>query len=90
MMNLFIVTYDLDYTQFLVDAKNESEAIDLAIEQNINEAFLGKWDNEEDAIAMHDHTNYTVEPINDFDLICNLIKRDDWLGYTPNVMIFRG
>lgn len=88
-MTLYLITYDLDNTQFLVNADNGREAIDLAIEQNLSEKFLGSYDDESDAIEMKKIINYTIEFIDDFELLCEIIKRNDWLGNTPNVMIFR-
>lgn len=88
-MTLYLITYDLDNTQFLVNADNGREAIDLAIEQNLSEKFLGNYDDESDAIEMKKIANYTIEFIDDFESLCEIIKREDWLGNTPNVMIFR-
>ena len=89
MMNLYLITYDLDYSQFLVNANNTSEALDLAIEQNLSEVFLGSYgDDESDELEIKNKTNYTIEPVNDFEFFCEIIKRNDWLGYTPNVMLF--
>ena len=88
MMNLYLITYDLDLFQFLVNANNPSEALDLAIEENISEAFLGKIDDESDKLEITDIENYTIEPVNNFEFLCEIIKRNDWLGYTPNVMLF--
>lgn len=88
MMNLYLITYDLDSYQFLVNANNSSEALDLAIEQNLSEAFLGELDDESDKLEITDIKNYTIEPVNNFEFLCGIIKRNDWIGCTPNVMLF--
>lgn len=91
MMNLYLITYDLDYSQFLVNANNTSEALDLAVEQNLSEVFLGSYgDDESNELEIKNKTNYTIESVNDFEFLCEIIKREDWLGCTSNVMIFRG
>ncbi len=89
MMNLYLITYDLDLTQFLVNANNSSEALDLAVEQNLSETFLGSYGDESEELEIRKITNYTIEPVNDFEFLCGIIKREDWLGCTSNVMIFR-
>ena len=88
-MTLYLITYDLDNTQFLVNANDGRDAIELAIEQNLSEKFLGNYDDESDAINIKKITNYTIEFIGDFESLCEIIKRNDWIGCTPNVMIFR-
>lgn len=88
-MTLYLITYDLDNTQFLVNANDGRDAIELAIEQNLSEKFLGSYDDESDAIEMKKIINYTIEFISDFESLCEIIKREDWLGNTSNVMIFR-
>ena len=90
MMNLYLITYDLDLTQFLVNANNSSEALDLAVEQNLSETFLGSYGDESEKLEIRKITNYTIEPVNDFEFLCEIIKREDWVGCTSNVMIFRG
>lgn len=88
MINLYLITYDLDLYQFLVNANNSSEALDLAIKQNLSEAFLGELDDESDKLEITDIKNYTIEPVNSFEFLCEIIKRNDWIGCTPNVMLF--
>ena len=88
-MTLYLITYDLDNTQFLVNANDGRDAVELAIEQNLSEKFLGKYDDESDAIEIKKIMNYTIEFVDDFELLCEIIKRNDWIGCTPNVMIFR-
>ena len=72
MKPLKLVTFDGDLTQFLVEADNKLEAIKQAVEANLH---LG---NEGFDSYIHDLTLYTVEDV-DFDLLKELIKRQDWI-----------
>lgn len=62
-MNLKLVTYELDNTQFLVNAKTKEKAIEKAIDANCNSNLLGEFDCEEDEKDARDSKNYTVESI---------------------------
>ena len=86
-MNLWIVTFELDLTQFVVDSKTSDDAIKKAISVNKSE-YLGKWD--EDEISkddMEDHENYSCEKI-DMDLLGEIMKRNDYIGNCSGVLIF--
>lgn len=63
-MNLKMVTYELDLTQFLVDAETDKEAIQKAIHANCNSHLLDEFDCEKDEKDARDSKNYTVESIN--------------------------
>lgn len=80
-MNLKMVTYELDDTQFLVDAETDEEAIQKAIHANCNTHLLDEFDSEEDEREAKDDSNYTVECIDSMKslyFICHF--RDDIVG----------
>ena len=82
-MNLKMVTYKLNDTQFLVDAKTNEEAIQKAIHANCNTHLLDEFDSEEDERDAKNSNNYTVEPINDMKSlypICHLLKAQYIVG----------
>lgn len=87
--NLYLVTFDLDYTQFLVNADTynldssfdcvKKEAIDLAIKAHIdyaNHEFGGFDENPSLSEAM-DRDNYSVVNV-DMEMLLDIIKRNDW------------
>ena len=87
--HLYLVTFDLDYTQFLVNADTynldlswdcvKEEAIDLAIEAHIdyaNHEFDGFDENPSLDEAM-DRDNYSVVEVN-MEMLLEIIKRNDW------------
>ena len=84
-MNLKLVTFDIDLTQFLVDARTNDEAIQRAIELN-NSEFLGKMDDDH-WICTNDKHNYTVDDVS-MELLCGLMLRNDCLGISDNVIVF--
>lgn len=96
-MKLLFVTWDLDFTQFLVEADNDTEAIKKSIEahEKYDEDNWGKRDpdDEEDAIFledMHDPSTYSVDPV-DFKLLDEIIKyRDDYVGMYGEAIVFFG
>lgn len=84
-MNLKLVTWDGDLTQFLVDANTNLEAIKKAIEANLKLGELGDCDDEiEDDI--HDLTTYEVEDV-DFSLLGEIFRTTDWVGNYKDVII---
>ena len=81
MFNLKMVTYELDDTQFLVDAETNEEAIQKAIHANCNTYLLDEFDSEEDEREAKDKTNYTVEPVNNMKSLYHIYYfRDDIIG----------
>ena len=80
-MNLKLVTWEGDLTQFLVNAETDEEAIDLAIEANkeIDITFHDK--------DMDDKSTYSVEDV-DFMMLCELFKRNDMAGKYENTIAF--
>lgn len=72
-MNLKLVTWEGDLTQFLVEAETNDEAIRKATEANKEfDRFCGS-----DTSEIDDATSYTVDDVN-FDLLCEIIERKDW------------
>lgn len=93
-MNLVLVTFDLDDTQFLVDANTynldcshecvRKEAIEIAIEANKKLGEFGEFLTVEEA---EDESNYSVEPV-DFETLTGLIHRDDLCGKIGRAIVF--
>ena len=83
-MNLKFVTFDVDLTQFLVDAKNYDEAIKLAMEANAN--YCSYDDDQERDIF--DKTAYSIDEVVDMDFLGELMRRDDYWGNCNGVLIF--
>ena len=83
MMNLKMVTWDGDLTQFLVEADTNLEAIRKAVKANLQ---IGDCDEEiEDDI--HDLTTYTVEDV-DFSLLMEIFQRTDLIGPYRETVVF--
>ena len=88
-MHLKLVTFMDDQEQFLVNALRVNTAIELAIEANMK--IGGLADDENNGLTekeVRDINNYTVEDVG-FNLLCEIIKRDDWLFNDAYVMAFR-
>lgn len=80
-MNLKMVTYELDDTQFLVNTETDEEAIQKAIHANCNTYLLNEFDSEEDEREAKDKSNYTVESIDTMESLYHLYYyRDDIVG----------
>ena len=81
MMNLKMVTWDGDLTQFLVEAETRDEAISKAITANKEfDRFCG-WSSADDNLVCRDFEDrnlYDVSDI-DFDILCEIIERNDWV-----------
>ena len=73
-MNLKLVTFDIDLTQFLVNAETTVEAIEKAHEANRLIGGIDGYDME--GIRYQD---YTVEDV-DWDLLREILARKDCLG----------
>lgn len=82
-MKLWLVTWDLDLTQFLVDAETESEAIYKAIEVN------KKIEPSEYDPDMEVTNTYSTDLV-DMDLLCEIVKRKDIWDVVGNVICFVG
>lgn len=82
MMNLKLVTWDGDLTQFLVEADTKLEAIKKAVEANL---MIGDCDGAEEDI--HDLTTYSVEDV-DFILLSEMFRRTDLLGIYGEAIVF--
>lgn len=82
MMNLKMVTWDGDLTQFLVEADTNVEAINKAIEANLQ---LGDCEGSEEDI--HDFNTYIVEDV-DFSLLREIFQRTDCLGIYGEAVVF--
>lgn len=83
-MDLKLVTFNGDQEQFLVNATRNQTAIELAINANKE---IGNFDYPEWNAEMEDYSRYEVEDV-DFNLLCEIIKRDDWLFNDTYVMAF--
>ncbi len=83
MTNLKLVTWEGDLTQFLVDAETNMEAIQKAIEANLQ---IGDCDEEIEA-DLHDLTAYTVEDV-DFSLLSEIFRRTDYIGTYGEAVVF--
>lgn len=81
-MNLKMVTFIIDNTQFLVDADTTKEAIEFAIEANRE---IGEMDDDPECIDKVD--NYEVEDI-DFEDLRWIFRRDDYMFSTANAICF--
>lgn len=85
-MNLKLVTFECDLTQFLVEANLWDDAIDIAIEANLD---LGGFSGDGLTIdGARDKANYTVEDV-DFNLLHELFLRTDNCGRYRNAIVFR-
>ena len=82
MMNLKMVTWEGDLTQFLVEANTNLEAIRKAVEANLQ---IG--DCEEIEEDPHDLTTYTVEDV-DFGLLSEIFRRTDYIGTYGEAVVF--
>jgi len=89
-MNLVLVTFDLDDTQFLVDANTYNEAIEIAIETNKELGGISYDCAEDGILTIEDaisESNYSVESV-DFKMLAELIKRDDLYGKVGRAIVF--
>ena len=87
MLNLKLVTFEGDNTQFLVNATTNEEAIAYANEANIH---CGVIDNEDG--CAYDLNNpkaewYTIEDV-DWDMLQEICKRDDYMFSTGRAVVY--
>ena len=85
-LNLKMVTYEGDLTQYIVDAKNYDEAIQKAIEANKSN-LMGPYD-EEFLEDMEDPANYSIDEVVDMNLLGEIMRRDDYIGKYNGTLIF--
>lgn len=77
-ISLYLVTFRPSFTQFVCNVKNKKAAIDAAMKANIE---MGEID------GMMNKDNYQVEIIR-WDLLKEILKRNDYYGVHNNVVIF--
>lgn len=82
MKPLKLVTWEGDLTQFLVEASSDEEAINKAIKANLEISY-----DEDDFDYINDFYTYTVNDV-DFDLLCEIIKRNDIVDIYNNALVF--
>ena len=87
MMNLKLVTWDGDFTQFLVEAETEDEAIEKSIKANWKYGDPGGDDCGLVARDIDDPTTYTVEDV-DFSLLSEIFRREDCYGRLKDAIVF--
>ena len=88
-MTLKMVTWEGDFTQFLVNADTDSEAIAKSIKANFKYCSPGDDDENEVEKNMRDPTTYSVEDVN-FDLLCEIFERTDICGKYEDAVVFNG
>lgn len=93
-MNLRLVTWDGDLTQFLVEADNNIEAVDKAIQAHweYDKDNWGKRNSkdEDDAemiAAINDRSLYAVENV-DLSLLAEICQRIDCWGRFGEAIVF--
>ena len=77
-ISLYLVTFRPSFTQFVCNVKNKKAAIDAAMKANIE---MGNVD------GMMNKDNYQVEIIG-WDLLKEILKRNDYYGVHNDVVIF--
>lgn len=83
-MNLWLITFNIDNTQFLVNADNMEDAISIAHKHNQMIVEIDDYDLNQDCTK-----DYTVEKV-DFNLLSEIIKRNDIVFSTHAAIIFNG
>ena len=82
-MNLKLVTWEGDLTQFLVEAETNDEAIRKAVEANKSIMEV----NDEIYECISECASYTVEDVT-FDILEGLFNRTDCGGRYKNSIVF--
>lgn len=83
-MNLKLVTWKGDLTQFIVNAPTETDAIQQAILANFDYA---EFDDDEWAIEdMKNEKTYTCEEVN-LHMLSEILKRDDFIRFIDGVIV---
>lgn len=82
-MVLWLVTYEGDLTQFLIEETEKDKVVSQAIISNL------AYGNIEDEIRddIKDPDNYTIEAV-DYYLLDGLFKRNDYCGIYESAMVF--
>lgn len=85
-MNLKFITFEPDYTQFIVNTETDANAIKQAIEANLT------YDNydEEFEKDIRDKSNYNVEDIDSMNFLADIINRNDLIGVYNGVIVLNG
>ena len=86
-MNIKMVTYEGNLTQFLVNTSSNDEAIQMAIKANKSN-LLGPYD-DEDEENMQNPALYTIDDV-DMNLLGEIMRRDDYVGNYNGTLIFMG
>lgn len=88
-MTLYLVTWTGDNTQFLVEAKHCRDAIRKAIEAH--KAFhQDNWPDETEILKeITDEALYETELVR-WELLCEIIKREDYIGVYKSCVAFNG
>mgnify|MGYP004480649831 FL=1 len=73
-----MVTFRPSFTQFVCNVRNKKAAVDAAMKANIE---MGEVD------GMMNKDNYQVEIVG-WDLLKEILKRNDYYGVHNNVVIF--
>ena len=81
-MELKLVTFETDLTQFLVETNDYAEAIQLAMDANREYGNTTEIMDE-----VEDASNYSVEDIN-FDLLSEMFLREDCSGRCAGAIVF--
>lgn len=79
-ISLYLVTFRPTFTQFLCNVNNKREAIDAAIKTNIE---MGNVD------GIKNKDNYQVEIVG-WDLLKEILRRDDYYGTINDTVVFDG
>lgn len=79
-ISLYLVTFRPTFTQFLCNVNNKKEAIDAAMKINIE---MGNVD------GMKNKDNYQVEIVG-WDLLKEILRRDDYYGTINDTVVFDG
>lgn len=85
-VNLKMVTWEVDLTQFLVDAETDEEAIEKTIKSNLEIAKENDWETD----GYSDKESYTVVDV-DFNLLKEIFHfRDDYWCVSCDAIVFGG
>ena len=79
MMNLKLVTFIPDGTQFLVDAEFNETAFEYALEANLE---CGDMED----VDLREETNYDIEDV-DLNLLAEICKRDNYRFTTGRAIV---
>lgn len=79
-ISLYLVTFRPTFTQFLCNVNNKKDAIDAAMKANIE---MGDID------GMKSKDNYQVEIVG-WDLLKEILRRDDYYGTINDMVVFDG